>query len=157
MKIKLLHLIFIILSLIMVSCEDEDAPLQFDIVQISNKECIEVIYTCRDITPLPGVKEYYVNTYFTAGEIQLKCNNCDQLEIETRLESSTNEVTAEESGIFVTLENRNIVKIVFAGLPVSEIMSYYGTIKVFGKVGGESQVTTINIQRLNRDYPIVTP
>lgn len=152
MKDKLLYFMFIILSLAMVSCEDEDAPLQFDLVHVSNKEDIEVMYYCRDISIFSGVKEYYVNTYFTAGELQLKCNNCDQLEIDTRLEGSGDEVTAEVSGIFVTLENQNIVKIVFTDLPASEVISYHGTINVFGKVGGENQVTTINIHHLNRDY-----
>lgn len=152
MKEKLLYFMFIILSLTLVSCEEEDAPLQLDIVQISNKEDIEVMYFCRDRNILRGVKEYYVNTHFTAGELQLKCNNCNQLEIETKLRRSENEVTADEAGIFVTLENRNTVKIVFSDLPASEVISYYGTVKVFGKINGKSQITTINIERLNRDY-----
>ena len=158
MKKILLFFAIVVFSSIMVSCDEEEAPLQFDIIENSDEDSIRISYYCPNLGPFSGKKEYFVHTNFSAGEIQLECNNCQSIAIETSFRkpcvldwgaSSATEATDEETGIFVTLEKGNVIKINFADRNGDEIYAYYGTIKTFGKVGGNSEQTTININRVN--------
>ena len=157
MKKGLLCLVSVLLLFSVASCRKEnEAPLQFDVVENSDSTEIRVYYHSSDMGPGIVVKEYFVHSYFTSGELLLECNNSRHLDIETRFDkpcvletggSSLTESTAEETGIFVTLENDNQLRIRFEDRTDDNIYAYYGDVKVFGKVGGKDEVTKINISR----------
>ncbi len=147
MKKILLFLTITVFSIILVSCEEPEAPLQFDIIENSDEDANYISYHSTGVTPFPGTKQYHIFTKVYSGEIKLECNNCNDIEIETSFSDSFGEATAEETGIFVTLENGNIITIRLAEKSFDIAMGYYCTIKVFGKVRKNMESTTININR----------
>lgn len=159
MKINFLSLIVAILSLSLTSCDEEEAPLQFDTIENSDPENITLNYYCPDLGPIRGYKEYFITATFNAGEIRMKCNNCHRIEIETSfskpciLEGGGNSLTkstSEETGIIITLEKDNILNISFADRNSAEYYGLFGKIIAFGKVGGNDEQTIINISRYHR-------
>lgn len=154
MKNVISFLALIVLTPLIVSCGEQEAPLQFDIIENSNDDAIKVAYYSYGMGPFPIQKQYYVYTDFSAGEIQFECNNCQNIEFETSFGifsggSSRPEATEEVTGIFISLEKGNIIKIRFADRSGDEIISYSATIKAYGKVGKRTEQTTINIRRDN--------
>jgi len=161
LKFGLVFIVCLFYLLVLSACEEEEAPLQFDMIENSDPDAIRLRYFCPTMGPFPGYKEYYVYTDFTAGEIRLQCNNCQQIKIETNFSkpcvlegggNSSTEATAEETGIFVTLEKGNQITIRFADRSGDAALTYgyFGAIKAFGKVGGKDESTTINLARSNR-------
>ncbi|MDE7473755.1 MAG: hypothetical protein K2M68_09260 [Muribaculaceae bacterium] len=152
-----------LVMLTLAGCDENEAPLQFDVVDNTTPEVITVDYYCPDFGWFPGDKEYFVRTDFTAGSVTLKCNNCDRggIKIETELSkpcviegggSSSCEATAEETGIYVSLSHAgNMITIDFADVSPADSYSYYGVIKAYGKVGREDKVTVINVTRRNNN------
>lgn len=133
-----------------------DAPLQLDVTENTAPDITKVGYDTSVLGPGRHEKEYQVSTDFSDCELKMQCNNCKQLQVETALRkpyvpetggSTTIEATAEETGIYVSVAEGNGIAIRFAQLDPEK--SSYGTVKVHGKIKGETKTTTINIGRRN--------
>lgn len=160
MKQSLFIIILSVFALLLTSCREEvDAPLQLDVTENTAPDVTKVGYDTSVLGPGRHEKEYQITTDFSASELKMQCNNCKQLQIETALRkpyvpetggSTTIEATAEETGIYVSVAEGNIITIRFAQLdPENSSYGYYGTVKVHGKIKGETKTTTINIGRRN--------
>lgn len=146
-------------------CEDDEAPLQFDVIDNSAPDVTSVSYYCPDMGPFGGVMEYFVRTDFSESSVKLYCNNCgrDGIRIETSLSkpcvlenggSSSCEATPEETGIYVSLSDANTITVNFAGIDREDLAyAYYGTITAYGKVNRKDVKTQINISRSNLKLP----
>ncbi len=152
------RLIGCLLSILLFSsCEEGEAPLMFD--EIDNTAPSVTTFSYHGYGPFTGNKQYFVDTDFTESEIKLQCNNCSSIAIETRLEkpcvldtggSSTTVATPDETGIYVTLAEGNVITVRFTPLnPDLSDYGYYGTVTAIGKVDGKQQHTIINLHRTN--------
>lgn len=159
------YLFFIILSLFAVvigGCDEEkDAPLQFEVIENSSPDITKMDYYS------PGAfareKEYFVKTDFSSSEVKLQCNNCGQITIDTKLEKPHTaetggdtmiEATLEETGIYVSLSDGNVITVNFRQLDLDNPYGYYGTVTVFGKVDGKEEKALINLSRRNNQLDI---
>lgn len=151
-------LIWALLSVLLCACHEEtEASLQFDVIENSTPETTRIRYFAN---PGPGCieKEYYVYTDFSESELKLKCNNSNKIKTSCRLKKpyasengdTTIEATPEETGIYVTLSENNIITVRFAQLSSENTpYGYYGTIIATDYNGGEERQTVINISRRN--------
>lgn len=152
-------LICALFSVLLCACHEEaEAPLQFDVIENSTPETTRIRYFAN---PGPGCmeKEYYVYTDFSESELKLKCNNSNKIKTACRLKkpyasenggTTTIEATPEETGIYVTLSDDNIITVRFAQLSSeSTPYGYYGTIIATDHNGGAERQTVINISRRN--------
>jgi len=160
MKQSLFFAILSVLALLLAGCREEvDAPLQLDVIENTAPDITKVDYSTSVLGPGRHEKEYQITTDFSASELKMQCNNCRQLQVETALRkpyvpetggSTTTDATAEETGIYVSVDNGNVITIKFTQLdPENNSYGYYCTVKVHGKINGESKTTTINIGRRN--------
>lgn len=140
-------------------CEDEEAPLQFDVVENTAPDVTSLAYYCPDMGPFGGEKEYFISTDFSESRVKLYCNNCNRsgISIDAQFQkpcvlegggSSTCEATPQETGIYVSLSDGDMITVQFADISSEESMyACYGTITVHGKVNRNDVTTRINISR----------
>ena len=106
------------------------------------------------------MKEYYVYTDFDESLVRMQCTNCRNIRIETSLSkphvdeeygySTSIEATAEETGIFISVSDNNVIVINFKSLDsYDNPYGYYATVKVYGKIDGVDKYTTVYISRRN--------
>lgn len=161
------YLFFIILSLFAVvigGCDEEkDAPLQFEVIENSSPDITKIDYYSPNLGPFVREKEYFVKTDFSSSEVKLQCNNCGQITIDTKLEKPHTaetggdtmiEATPEETGIYVSLSDGNVITVNFRQLDLDNPYGYYGTVTVFGKVDGKEEKALINLSRRNNQLDI---
>ena len=154
---------FLYLSLLSVSsCDkEEDAPLQLDEIENSSEET-KIYYYAQPAYIFGGirVKDYHVHTDFDESVLKLQCTNCRNIRIETYLSkpwvdeeygySTSAEATPEETGIFITVSDNNVLDIRFKYLdPYNNPYGYYATVKVYGKIDGVDKYTELYISRQN--------
>ncbi|MBO5268984.1 MAG: hypothetical protein J6B13_09540 [Muribaculaceae bacterium] len=149
-------LVWLLLPLSLCGCEDEEAPLLFDTIENTSPDVTSVQYYAPSAYG-NGEKEYYVVTDFSESGLKLECSNCDNIEISCELRkfyspesggTTTTAATAEETGIYVSLTDGNIIAIRFAEPgAVNGAGSYFGTIYARDKAGGGDRRTIINIAR----------
>ena len=153
-----------VLSLIILSSvsrcnKEEEAPLQLEVIE-STSDATSFSY--HSITQPIGVyvKEYYVYTDFDESLVRMQCTNCRNIRIETSLSkphvdeeygySTSIEGTAEETGIFISVSDNNVIVINFKSLDsYDNPYGYYATVKVYGKIDGVDKYTTVYISRRN--------
>lgn len=151
-----------VLSLIILSSvsrcnKEEEAQLQLEVIE-STSDATSFSY--HSITQPIGVyvKEYYIYTDFDESLVRMQCTNCRNIRIETSLSkphvdeeygySTSIEATAEETGIFVTVADNNVLCIDLKHLdPDNSLYGYYATVKVYGKIDGVDKYSTVYISR----------
>lgn len=152
--------LFLLFALSFCACEEEkEAPLLFDVIENTLPDITYIGYYSPRADG-GGEKWYHVLTDFSENEVKLKCNNCDRTHISCSYQkpyvredggSSETEATPEETGIYVSLSEDNVITIRFAELETeNNTYGYYGTIYASGKVGGEEKQTIIKLARRNQ-------
>lgn len=156
MKKYLLLLMVSVLS-IASSCEEKDAQLKVDVIENSSPDITHMGYFSPTIGF--GYKEYHIYTDFSASELKLRCKKCGRIDMDIELRKphtseaggdTSIEATPEETGIYVALSEGNVITVKFARLEISDApYGYYGTVRIYGRIGGKDKQTTININRRN--------
>ncbi len=157
----LMGCLFSMLSLSSLSrCDkEEDAPLQLDIIENTSDET-RMYYNAQPPTIFGGirVKEYSIHTGFDESVLKLQCTNCRNIRIEVTQSkpwvdeehgySTSTEATPEETGIYISVTDNNVLDIHFKYLdPYDNSFGYYANVKVFGKIDGVDKYTEVFISR----------
>ncbi len=159
--IRLTGCIFSILFLSSLSrCDkEEDAPLQLDVIE-NTSDNTRIYYYAQPTNIFGGirVKDYHIHTDFEESVLKLQCTNCRNIRIETSQSkpwvdeeygySTSTEATPEETGIYISVTDNNVLDIHFKYLdPYDNLYGYYATVKVFGKIDGADKYTEVFISR----------
>lgn len=153
-------LVWLSLTLSLWGCGEEEAPLLFDTIANTSPDVTSVQYYSPSAYG-NGEKEYYVVTDFSESGLKLQCSNCDNIEISCEQRkfyspesggTTTTTATEEETGIYVSLTDGNVIAIRFAApAAVNGADSYFGTIYARDKADRKDRQTKINIVRSKRD------
>lgn len=166
---KLLITLFSLLTVVIFSgCDEEkDSPLLFELTSNTNPEHISLSYKPKEagVTLYPKELRYFIYSYtYIDGDLELTCTNCDNINYSIVCsfgiikDNAGKDISATEEEVGVSVKNTNnkTLRIHFDKVPDDKLPSGFlgaeATIKVYGRVGGETVTTDISVYRSKRHY-----